>query len=258
VIGFVSLTGLSRCGRITAGPVSFFVRPVDSRGHAVDQVVELKRSGSGWLLTINGVICGSSVTRDVALGLAAMALRRRFPDPAALAAIEFRGLALTELLPARPTESCPLPLPSKIDFAEARQRVAQHWLPTAAARVRTPVTVADELCVEYEWGWVVHWRPIEPEKGDPRFVNEYHFPYLADRVTGNTGLSGGTRGIERGIIELLQQRPPELCGPYPPGAQDWLIVIDAFEAAGAFTPLRPGRCTEREEAESGAAPTPTE
>ena len=46
-----------------------------------------------------------------------------------------------------------------------------------------------------------------------------------------------SHGIERGIIELLQQRPPELRGRYPPGKQGWLVVYDAFKAAGAFTPI---------------------
>ncbi len=84
---------------------------------------------------------------------------------------------------------------------------------------------------------MLHWTPVEPEKGHPRRAYEYHFPYVVDRVTGNTGLSGGTFGIQRGIIELLQERPPELCGPYPPGKQGWLIVYEAFEAAVAFTPI---------------------
>ena len=128
-------------------------------------------------------------------------------------------------------------LPSKIDFSEAKRRVREKWLPIAAKRVGTGVAVVDELCVAYEWGWVIHWQPIDPEKGDPRFVNEYHFPYTADRVTGSVWLSGGSYGIERGIIELLQQRPVELCGPYPPGRQSWLTVYDAFKSAGAFTPI---------------------
>jgi hypothetical protein len=126
-----------------------------------------------------------------------------------------------------------------IDFATAKRLVAEQWLPIAARRVGTAVAVADELCVEYEWGWVVYWRPITPEQGDPRLVNEYHFPFMADRVTGNVGLSGGTFGIERGIVELLQCRPTDLCGPYPPGQQHWLAVLNAFEAAGAFTSLGP-------------------
>lgn len=126
-----------------------------------------------------------------------------------------------------------------INFAIAKRLVAEQWLPVAARRVGTAVAVVDGLCVEYEWGWVVHWRPVNPEFGDSRFVNEYHFPFIADRVTGAVGLSGGTFGIERGIVELLQRRSPELCGQYPPGQQHWLAVFDAFDAAGAFIPLSP-------------------
>jgi hypothetical protein len=126
-----------------------------------------------------------------------------------------------------------------IDFATAKRLVGEQWLPIAAQRVGTTVAVVDDLCVEYEWGWVIHWRPTALDEGDPRFVNEYHFPFTADRVTGNVGLSGGTFGIERGIVELLQCRPLELSGPYPSGQQHWLAVYDTFAAAGAFTPIGP-------------------
>ena len=106
-----------------------------------------------------------------------------------------------------------------IDFATAKKLVAEQWLPVAAKRVGTTVAVVDGLCVEYEWGWVVHWCPTAPELGDPRFVNEHHFPFIVDRVTGTVGLSGGTFGIERGIVELLQRRAPESLGRYPMGQQ---------------------------------------
>jgi hypothetical protein len=126
-----------------------------------------------------------------------------------------------------------------IDFAAAKRLIGEQWLPVAAQRVGTAVAVVDELCVEYEWGWVIHWRPVAPEQGDSRFVNEYHFPFLADRVTGYVGLSGGTFGIERGIVELLLRRPLEFSGPYPSGEQHWLEVFAAFEAVGAFVPIGP-------------------
>lgn len=131
-----------------------------------------------------------------------------------------------------------------IDFATAKRLVGEQWLPIAAKQVGTPVAIVDEFSVEYEWGWVIHWRPVAPEQGDSLFVNEYHFPFTADRVTGNVGLSGGTFGIERGIVELLQRRPPELCGPYPPGQHHWLAVYDAFEVTGAFTPVGPTTCSQ--------------
>lgn len=201
-------------------------------------VVELQQVGRVWQLTLNGAVLACAVDRAGAINTAAGLLRRQLADSAAVAGMRFSGLTPSELLPAVPAEPPADPLPSKIDFAEAKRLVAEKCLPVAAKRVETAVRVVDELCVEYEWGWVIHWRPVEPAKGDPRFVNEYHFPFTADRVTGNIGLSGGTYGIERGIIELLQQRPPELCGPYPPGKQGWLVVYDAFKAAGAFTPIR--------------------
>ncbi len=191
-----------------------------------------------WQLTLNGVVLVCAADRAGAINAAGGLLRGQLDDPAALHGMQFAGLALSELLPARPADPPPAPLPSSMDFAEARRRVAEKWLPIAAKRIGTAVSVVDELCIEYEWGWVIHWRPVEPDKGDPRFSNEHHFPYTADRVTGNTWLSGGTFGIERGIIELLQQRPPELCGPYPPGKQGWLIVYEAYRAVGAFTPIR--------------------
>ncbi len=137
-----------------------------------------------------------------------------------------------------------------IDFAAAKQLVAERWLPIAAKRVRSAVAIVDELCVEYEWGWVIHWRPVEPKA--PEFVNKYPHPYLADRVTGETGPGGGTLGINRGIVALLQHRPPELCGPYPPGRQSWYDSSDAFRTAGAFTPLGPA-VAKRDEAEPSAA-----
>jgi hypothetical protein len=206
---------------------------------SVDQaVVELQQVGGMWRLTLNGAVLVCAADRAGAINAAGGLLRRQLDDSTAVRGMRFSGLALSELLPAKPVGFHPGPLPSRIDFAEAKRLVAEKWLPIAEKRVGTAVSVVDELCVEYEWGWVIHWRPVEPEKGDPRFVNEYHFPFTADRVTGNTWLSGGTFGIQRGIIELLQQRPPELCGPYPPGEQGWLIVYEAFQAAGAFTPTR--------------------
>jgi hypothetical protein len=203
-----------------------------------EAVVELRQDGRTWRLTLNGTVLAYAVDRAGAINAAAGLLRRQLADPDAVAGMRFVGLAPSELQPPKPVEPRPGPLPSTIDFAEAKRLVGEMWLPIAEQRVGTAVRVVDELCVEYEWGWVIHWRPVEPEKGDPQFVNEYHYPFTADRVTGNTGLSGGTYGIERGIIELLQWRPPELCGPYPPGKQGWRVVYDAFEAAGAFTPIR--------------------
>jgi hypothetical protein len=202
------------------------------------EVVELREADRMWVVTLNGAILACAAHRDGAINAVAALLRERVADPASAARLSFRGLTLPELLPAPTAGPRPEPLPSKIDFVEAKRLVGEQWLPVAAERVGTAVAVVDELCAEYEWGWVVHWRPVAPERGDPRFVSEYHFPFTADRVTGNTWLSGGTHGIERGIIELLQRRPPELCGPYPPGRQGWLVVYEAFEAAGAFTPIR--------------------
>lgn len=214
-------------------------------------VIELKPLGQFWQVTHDGSVIACAVTRQGAIDAAAGLLRRHLADPVAVAGMQFVGITPPELLPAKPAEPRPEPLPSKIDFAETKRLVGEQWLPIAAERVGTAVAIVDELCVEYEWGWVIHWRPVEPEKGDPRFVNEYHFPFTADRVTGTVGLSGGTFGIERGIVELLQWRPPELCGPYPPGRRHWLAVFDAFEAAGAFTPL--GAAREQRQAEPGAA-----
>jgi hypothetical protein len=200
-------------------------------------VVELQRDGRMWRLTLNGSVLACALDRAGAINAAASLLRQQLADPGAAAGMQFVGLTPSELMPAKPAEPCAGSLPSRIDFAEAKRIVEEQWLPIAERRVGTAVRVVDELCVEYEWGWVVHWRPVEPDKGDPRFVNEYHFPFTVDRVTANTWLSGGTHGIERGIIELLQQRPPELRGRYPPGKQGWLVVYDAFKAAGAFTPI---------------------
>ena len=169
--------------------------------------------------------------------MAARALLDLTADPTAN--LSLIGLTRAELLPAKSADPRPARLPSKIDFAEAKRLFGEECRPYCEERVGTAVAVIDEWCVEYEWGWVIHWRPVEPAKGNPRFVNERHFPYTIDRVTGEVGLSGGTHGIERGIIELLQQRPPELRGPYPPGRQCWLVVIREFEAAGAFTPVGP-------------------
>jgi hypothetical protein len=217
-------------------------------------VVELQQVGRMWQLTLNGATLVCAANRDGAINAGAGLLRQRLADPAALAAMQFRALTSSELLPAKPVEQRPGSLPSKIDFAEAKRLVGEKWLPMAARRVGTAVAVVDEQCVEYEWGWVIHWRPVEPDKGNPRFVNEYHFPFTADRVTGNTWLSGGTYGIERAIIELLQQRPPELRGQYPPGIQGWLVVYDAFESAGAFTPVGSQAVADDEDDEPSDAP----
>lgn len=193
--------------------------------------IEVRPHGTMWLATHDGRIIGCAGNRTQVIDLAATMLRDTLADA------DFVGVTLEELLPPIASPSTPHPEPT-IDFAEAKRRVAERWLPIAERRVGTAVHIVDERCVEYDWGWVVHWRPTEPEKGDPRFVNEYHFPFTADRVTGDTWMSGGTFGIERGIVELLQQRPDDLRGPYPPGRRGWLVALPAFRAAGAFEPRR--------------------
>jgi hypothetical protein len=219
----------------------------------VGAVIELKPLGQFWQVTRDGNVIACAVTRQGAIDAAATLLHSQLADPVVLAGMQFVGLTTRELLPAKPAEPSPKPLPSKINFTDAKRLVTERWLPLDAKRVGTAVAIADELCLEYEWGWVIYWRPVDPEKGDPRFVNEYHFPYTADRVTGTVELSGGTFGIQRGIVELLQQRPPELCGPYPPGRRHWLAVYNAFEAAGAFTPRGPA-IGEQTPAEPDARP----
>jgi hypothetical protein len=199
------------------------------------RVLELQQFGSMWQASLDGQTLVCATSRAGVIGGAGGLLRCLLKDPEFVANLQCYGLDVEEMLPAKPSMANPHPAPT-IDFATAKQLVAEQWLPIAEQRVGTVVRIVDEDCIEFEWGWVIYWQPVEPNKGDPRFVNEYHFPFLADRVTGDTGLSGGTKGLQHGIIELLQWRPTELCGPYPPGKQDWLIVYDAFEAAGAFTP----------------------
>ncbi|WP_145055626.1 Rossmann-fold NAD(P)-binding domain-containing protein [Lignipirellula cremea] len=199
----------------------------------IDRIEIHERHGM-WIGLVNGDIAGCARTRDAVVDILGALLRNELDD-GTHDGIEAVGLTIDELAPKRSSPST-VPLPSLIDFAEAKLRVADQWLPISERRVKTQVEIVDDLCVAYEWGWEIHWRPINPDDGDPRFVNEYHFPYLADRVTGTVWLSGGTRGIRRGIIELLQKRPDELRGPYPPGKQGWLTVVDEFEKAGAFEP----------------------
>jgi hypothetical protein len=201
------------------------------------QILMVQKFGTMWQVTLDGTTVVCALDRAQAIASAGHMLRLQLTDSEFLANLELSGLELHELFPPVANIGAPHP-PATIDFDEAKRRIEEKWLPIAAQRVGTAVAIIDELCVEYDWGWVIYWKPINPELGKPDFVNEYHFPFTVDRVTGNTGLSGGTYGIERGIVELLQWRPPHLCGPYPPGRTHWLRVYDQFKAAGAFEPRR--------------------
>lgn len=192
-----------------------------------------------WVATHNGAVIACAVTRQAAIDASAGLLKRELRDAEAVARMAFVGLDPSEVVPPSPPHpSTPHPC-ATIDFEKAKRRVAERWLPIAEQRIGTTARIVDARCVEYDWGWVIHWEPAEPERGDPRFVNEYHYPFTADRVTGDTGLSRGTFGLERGIIELLQRRPDALRGPYPNGRRHWLTVLDEFAAACAFTPRTP-------------------
>ena len=198
-------------------------------------VIELRQIENLWVVTHNGIALVYAAHRHAAISVAAGALLEVTANPEGL---ELHGLTLSELLPARAADPTPARLPSKIDFAEAKRLAAENSFAYYEEEMGTAIAVVDELCDEYEWGWVIRWQPIEPEKRSARAMKKPYFPITVDRVTGNVGHSGGTHGIERGIIELLQQRPPELCGPYPPGHQRWLVVLNEFEKVGAFTPIR--------------------
>jgi hypothetical protein len=199
-----------------------------------------------WEATLNGKPIACALKRETVIGVVAGVFRHKLEDVDFVTRLRLSGLELHELLPAKPIEgNTHHPAPT-IDFISAKRLIAEQWLPVAEEEVGTAVHIVDELCVEYDWGWVIHWRPIDPKKGDPDSVNRYHWPFTVDCVTGNTGTSGGTRGLRDGIVGLLQQRPPELCGPYPPGKQHFLIVADAFEAAGAFTPVGVQSAANRE------------
>lgn len=200
----------------------------------IDRIEILERD-TMWIGLVDGNTVACARSRGAIINTLGALLRNELSQ-GEVRRIKVTGLTIDELVPQRSSEST-TQLKSLIDFEEAKLRVADRWLPINERRVKTQVAIVDELCIEYEWGWEIHWQPINPDDGDPRFVNEYHFPYLADRVTGTVWLSGGTRGIRRGIIELIQMRPDELRGPYPRGKQGWLTVIDEFEKAGAFEPL---------------------
>lgn len=195
------------------------------------QIIELRQVENLWVVTHNGVALVYAAHRDAAISVAAGALLDVTANPEGL---ELRGLTLSELLPARATDPTPTRLPSKIDFAEAKRLAEEHSFAYYEAEMGTAIVIVDELCDEYEWGWVIRWQPIDAEKRSTSDMKRPYFPITVDRVTGTVGHSGGTHGIERGIIELLQLRPPELCGPYPPGHQRWLVVLNEFKKAGAF------------------------
>lgn len=196
------------------------------------EVIELKQVGNLWVVTHNGTALVYAAHRQAAVGVAAGALLEVTANPEGL---ELRGLTLSELLPAKAGDPLQARLPSKINFKEAKRLAAEDSFEYYEEEMGTAIAVVDELCDEYEWGWVIKWRPVDPEKRIARAMNKPYWPIPVDRVTGKVGSFGGTHGIERGIVELLQLRPPELCGPYPSGHQRWLVVLNEFKKAGAFT-----------------------
>ena len=113
----------------------------------------------------------------------------------------------------------------------------QLWL--AELKLRNDVEIVNEKSVEYEWGWVMHYRPTAPYSNESRRLDEYQFPFLIDRVTGATGSSGGTKGIQYGIVLLLQKRPEHLCGAYPYTRDDeWFVALPKYQHSGAFEPIQ--------------------
>lgn len=206
-------------------------------------IIELRQAGNLWVVTHNGNALVYAPHREVAISVAAGAL---LEVTAKAEEVELRGLTLSELLPARAAESTSERLPSKIDFTEAKRLAKEDSFAYYEAETGSPIAVVDDLCEQYEWGWIIRWRPIETVASPSCPSPKPFFPIPVDRVTGNVGHSGGTHGIERGIIELLQRRPDDLRGPYPTGRQRWLTVLNEFKKAGAFTPIK--------SASSGKAP----
>lgn len=70
----------------------------------MEAVVELKPVGECWQVTHDGNVIADAVTRQAAINATAGLLRRNLKDPAKLAALNFVGLDVAELLAARPVD----------------------------------------------------------------------------------------------------------------------------------------------------------
>src|SRR4051812_24762814 len=123
-----------------------------------EQAVELRQVDSLWHVTLNGQTLACAADRAGAINATAGLLRRQLKDPGFVAQVRWFGLELQELLPAKPVERSPRHSAPTTDFAGAKRLVAERCLPFAEERLGTAVRIVDELCVEYEWGWVIHWR----------------------------------------------------------------------------------------------------
>ena len=180
--------------------------------------------GNVWTIKVDGNGISTALKREMAIVLAQDVLGCIIVD--ATDGIKLDGsVNMTESIP--------------IDFQRAKVLFAAKMLWLAERNVRTPVEIVDEDCVEYEWGWEMHWRPIQPVPNTARELDSrYHFPFFVDRVTANVGFSGGTKGVYYGIACLLQERPEEFCGNYPYAPCEMTnSLVSVYKRLGAFEPI---------------------
>ena len=147
----------------------------------------LRDGSTVWSVNWNGDRVATSVDEERAIALASNVLECTIEK------------TLTGLQSDCPPASPQLPL----SFERAKSIVSAQMLWLGEHDRRTIADIVDDKCVEYEWGWEMHWRPTQPYSSDARDLDKYCFPYLIDRVTGTAGSSGGTLGLHYGIILLL-------------------------------------------------------
>ena len=96
-----------------------------------------------------------------------------------------------------------------IDYETARQIVISKWLPHKEEELGWPVVVDDEETEEYEWGWVIYYRPAEPERIPKTVARRGYLPLVVDRSNG-LSFPVGTSGLYPAVRKLLGADDPRL------------------------------------------------
>jgi len=125
-----------------------------------------------------------------------------------------------------------------LSFQQAKNVIQATTFWIKEKQLQTAVEIVDSDCVEYDWGWLMHWAPTEPYSPTARWVDEYHFPTLIDRVTARTQ-PHGTRGLPFAVIMLLRHRmhQPQNIYPILSDWRDWHSMVEPYERLGAFMPI---------------------
>ena len=96
-----------------------------------------------------------------------------------------------------------------IDYEAAKQIVSKSWIPIVEEEIGAAAVIVDEKSEEYEWGWVIYWRPAEPLRVPGEAARGAYLPFVVDRTNG-VSFPVGTSGLYFAVRRLLGPDDPRL------------------------------------------------